>query len=127
MDSLNVQFNVTVLTVPDFITPEDFPGWLQHEARALQDMAADNSLIIMRLFLAKRIKDVLTRKRLDILLQEITDKYPHIFRAEMVVIEDDLDIDEIEWIQSDAEKELAELLETVEKFQEQKIARGKLH
>lgn len=127
MDSLNVQFNVAVLTVPHFVAPEDFPRWLQHETHALQDLAADNSLIIVRLFLDKRIKDALTRKTLDVLLQETTNKYPHIFRMEMVVIEDDLESDEIEWIQSDAEKELAELLQTVEQFQEQKIARSKLH
>lgn len=129
MDNLNVQFNVAVLTVPTFITPEDFPRWLQHETHALQDLAADNSLIIVRLFLAQRIKDEITRKKLDSLLQELTNKYPHIFRMEMVVIDDDVDLDagDIEWMQSDAEKELAELLETVEKFQEQKLARGKLH
>lgn len=127
MDSLNVQFNVTVLTVPPFITPAEFPNWLQHEAHALQDLAADNSLIIVRLFLDKRIKDVITRKQLDALMQKTTDKYPHIFRMEIMVIEDDLDNDEIERIQSDTEQGLAELLESVERFQEQKIAKGKLH
>ncbi len=127
MNNLNVQFNVAVLTVPNYVTPEEFPTWLQHEACALQDLAADNSLIILRLFLAKRIKDVLTRKKLDVLLQHVADKYPHIFRVEMVVIEDDLDSDEIELIQSDAENKLAELLKSVEQFQEQKIAKSRLH
>jgi hypothetical protein len=127
MDSLNVQFNVTVLTVPTFITPEEFPSWLQHEAHALQDLAADNSLIIVRLFLDKRIKDVITRKQLDTVMQKITDKYPHIFRMEMMVIDDDLDAEEIEQIQSDTEQGLAELLESVERFQEQRIAKRRLH
>lgn len=127
MDSLNVQFNVAVLTVPHFVTPEDFPRWLQHETHALQDLAANNSLIIVRLYLDKRIKDVLTLKKLDLLLQETTNKYPHIFRMEMKVIEDDLENDEIERIQSDVEHDLAELLEKVGEFQEQRLARGKLH
>ena len=45
----------------------------------------------------------------------------------MVVIDDTLDFDEIELIQSDAEDELALVLETVKQFQELKVARSKLH
>jgi hypothetical protein len=45
----------------------------------------------------------------------------------MVVIDDTLDFDEIELIQSDAEDELAQVLETVRQFQELKVARSKLH
>jgi hypothetical protein len=127
MDNLNVQFHVSVLTVPDSIAPTQFSGWLHREALAIQELAADNSLTIVRLFLATRIKEAWTRKKLDILLQGVTDKYPHIFRVEMVVVDDALNIDEIELIQSEAEKELAELLESVERFQQQKDAKRKLH
>lgn len=127
MDNLNVQFHVSVLTVPRYITTDQFPEWLQREALAIQELSEDNSLTIIRLFLATRIKEVWTRKKLDTLLQGITDKYPHIFRVEMVVIDDTLDIDEIELIQSDAEHELAQVLESVKQFQELKVARSKLH
>ena len=67
------------------------------------------------------------RKKLDVLLQAITDKYPHIFRVEMVVIDNQLNIDEKELIQSDAENELAQILETVKQLQELQIAKSKLH
>ena len=127
MDNLNVQFHVSVLTVPHFVTTEKFPEWLHREALAIQELSEDNSLTIIRLFLAARIKEVWTKKKLDTLLQGITDKYPHIFRVEMVVIDDTLDIDEIEQIQSDAEYELAQVLELVKQFQELKVARSKLH
>lgn len=127
MDNLNVQFHVSVLTVPHSVTTDQFPEWLQREALAIQDLSEDNSLTIVRLFLAARIKEVWTKKKLDVLLQGITDKYPHIFRVEMVVIDDTLDFDEIELIQSDAEDELAQVLETVKQFQEMKVARSKLH
>lgn len=127
MDNLNVQFHVSVLTVPRYITTDQFPEWLHREALAIQELSENNSLTIIRLFLAARIKEVWTRKKLDVLLQGITDKYPHIFRVEMVVIDDTLDIDEIELIQSDAEHELAQVLESVKQFQELKVARSKLH
>lgn len=129
MNPLNVQFNVNVLTVPAFIQPSEFPSWLNHEARALQDLAQDNSLIILRLFLAQRIKDAWAKKDLDVLLQGITEKFPHIFRVEMLVIDDDVDLnmDDIEFMQSDAEHDIAQLMESIERYEEQKIARSKLH
>jgi hypothetical protein len=127
MDKLNVAFHVSVLTVPDFVTVDKFPAWLQHEASAIQELSPENSLIIVRLFLASRIKASIPRKKLDVLLQEITNKHPAIFRVEMVVVEDALDMDEIELIESDAESELAELLKSVERFQQQKEAKNKLH
>lgn len=127
MDSLNVKFHVSVLTVPSFITAEQFPQWLQREAVAIQDLSEDNDLTVLRLFLASRIKEVLGKKKLDVLLQAVTDKYPRIFLVEMVVITNKLNIDEIELIQSDAENELAQILESVKQFQELKIAKSKLH
>lgn len=127
MNPLNVQFNVNVLTVPSFIQPSEFSSWLHQETRALQDLADDNSLIIVRLYLAQRIKDVWTKPELDVLLQGITEKYPHIFRVEMIVIEEDLNLSEIELLQSDGDKEIADLMESMERYQQQQIARSKLH
>ncbi|RBA23833.1 hypothetical protein [Herminiimonas fonticola] len=127
MDNLNVQFHVSVLTVPSFVTADQFSEWLHREALAIQELSEDNSLTIVRLFLAARIKEALGRKKLDVLLQAITDKYPHIFRVEMVVIDNQLNIDEKELIQSDAENELAQILETVKQLQELQIAKSKLH
>jgi hypothetical protein len=127
VENLNVAFHVSVLTVPDFVTADKFPAWLQHEASSIQDFSPKNGLTIIRLFLANRIKADIPRKKLDTLLQSITNKYPAIFRVEMVVIEEALDIDEIRLIASDAENELAELLKSVERFQQQKEAKSKLH
>jgi hypothetical protein len=127
VENLNVAFHVSVLTVPDFVTADKFPAWLQHEASSIQDFSPQNGLTIIRFFLANRIKADIPRKKLDTLLQSITNKYPAIFRVEMVVIEEALDIDEIRLIASDAENELAELLKSVERFQQQKEAKSKLH
>ena len=127
MNPLNLQFNVNVLTVPSFIQPNEISTWLHQESRALQDLADDNSLIIVRLYLAQRIKDVWTKPELDVLLQGITEKYPHIFRVEMIVIEEDLNLSEIELLQSDGDKEIANLMESMEQYQQQQIARSKLH
>jgi hypothetical protein len=127
MDNLNVQFHVSVLTVPSFVSPDQFPEWLQREAMAIQDLSEDNSLTILRLFLAARIKEVWGRKKLDVMLQGLTEKFPHIFRVEMVVIDNKLNADEIELIQSDAESELEQIMDTVRQLQELQIAKSKLH
>jgi hypothetical protein len=127
LENLNVEFHVSVLTVPGFITSEKFPSWLLHEAAAIQALSEKNSLTIVRLYLASRIKEDISRKKLDELLQSIADKYPAIFRVEMKVIEDGLDYDEIEQIESEVEGELAELLKSIEQFQQQKDAKGRLH
>jgi hypothetical protein len=127
MSNLNVDFHVSVLTVPDFVSPEEFPAWLRHEASAIQDLSEKNSLTIVRLFLASRIKEAIPRKKLDALLQTVTDSYPAIFRMEMVVINETLNPDEIELIESDAEQELAEILEIAERVQQQRDAKSRLH
>ena len=44
MDKLNVEFHVSVLTVPSFVSADKFPEWLHHEALAIQDLSDDNSL-----------------------------------------------------------------------------------
>lgn len=127
MDKLNVDFHVAVLTVPDFVAPEEFPAWLRHEAAAIQDLSEKNSLTIVRLFLASRIKEAVPRKKLDTLLQAVTNSYPAIFRMEMVVVDETLNREEIELIESDAEQELAEILEIAEQVQQQKDAKSRLH
>jgi hypothetical protein len=127
MSNLNVDFHVSVLTVPDFVTPEEFPAWLRHEASAIQDLSDRNSLTIVRLFLPSRIKEAIPRTKLDALLQSAADSYPAIFRMEMVVISEALNRDEIELIESDAEQELAEILEIAERVQQQKEAKSRLH
>lgn len=127
MDNLDVAFHVSVLTVPDTVTPRQFSGWLRREASAIQDLSQKNSLTIVRLFLARRIKQAIPRKKLDMLFQGLMDLYPAIFRVEMVVVDEALDHEEIELIESDAEEELAALLQIVERFQEQKEAKKKLH
>jgi len=127
MEKLNVAFHVAVLTVPDFVQVDDFPAWLRHEASAIQDLSRDNSLTIVRLFLASRIKLAIPRKKLDALLQGVTDNFPAIFRMEMVVIEEALDCDEIEMIESEAEEELAEILEMASRVQQLKEAKSRLH
>lgn len=127
MDNQNVAFHVSVLTVPNFVTPEKFPSWLHQEAAAIQEFSVKNGLTIIKLFLASRIKKAMPRKKLDMLLQNITDKYPNIFRVEMVVVETPLNIDEIKIIESDAESELAELMKSVEQYQQQKDAKSRLH
>jgi hypothetical protein len=127
MNKLNVDFHVSVLTVPDFVSPEEFPAWLRHEASAIQDLSEKNSLTIVRLFLASRIKEAIPRKKLDDLLQTVTNSYPAIFRMEMVVINEALNHDEIELIASDAEQELAEILKIAERVQQQKEAKSRLH
>jgi hypothetical protein len=127
MNKLNVDFHVSVLTVPDFVTPEEFPTWLRREASAIQDLSERNSLTIVRLFLASRIKDAIPGKKLDSLLQTVTNAYPAIFRMEVVVITEALDSDQIEMIESRGEQDLAKILEMAERMQQQKEAKSRLH
>lgn len=127
MDKLNMQFHVSVLTVPNFVSPDQFSEWLHREVLAIHGLDEDNSLTIIRLFLATRINDALGRKKLDVLLQAITDRYPHIFRIEMTVIDKQLIYNEKERIQLDAESELSQILDTVKQLQKLQIAKRKLH
>lgn len=127
MDPLNVQFRVAVLTVPDIVAPEQFPSWLRREALEIQESCSSNSFVTVSLFLPKRIRAVHSAKKLDALMQSITDKYKNIYRVDLVIVDEPLNTEEMELIQSDAEKDYAKLLESVMRLQAQKDEKSRLH
>lgn len=127
MEDLNVQFRVAVLTVPDVVAPEQFPSWLRREALEIQESCAANSFVTMSLFLPTLIRAGITVKKLDALMQTITDRYKNIYRVDLVVVEDPPNAEEIEFIQSDAEKDFANLLNSVAQIQAEKIRKSRLH
>lgn len=127
MDDLNAQFHVAVLTVPDIVTPEQFPSWFRREALAIQESCAGNSFAIVRLFLPSRVRATYSAKKLDALMQSITEKYKNIHLVELIIVDEALNNDEMKIIQSDAEQELANLLESIAQFQQHKNDRSRLH
>jgi hypothetical protein len=127
MDELNVDFRVAVLTVPDIVANEEFPRWLRREILAIQETCTSNSFAIVRLFLPSRVRDHFSHASIDKLLQSLADKHKNIRRVELVVVDEPLNMDEMEIIRTEAEKELADVLESVARIQQQKNERSRLH
>lgn len=86
----NIQFRISLVSVPPEISPLKLRGFLRSEAEDIQSKATEHSLFIVRLFLPERLLFAVTQKKVDVLLQDITNKYESIQRVELVVVKQSL-------------------------------------
>ena len=104
----NVEINIAVLHPPASISALKLRSWLHYEAGELQQIYGPNSFNIIRLYLTKRMKFSFPQKKLDALLQSVTDKQKTIFRIDLVTVDVQLDQaglgEAIEKAQADREK-----------------------
>lgn len=86
----NIQFRISLVSVPADVSPLKLRGFLRSEAEDIQSKATEHSLFIVRLFLPERLLFAVTQKKVDVLLQDITNKYESIQRVELVVVKQSL-------------------------------------
>ncbi len=81
------QIHIAILNPGVEITPLRLRGWLQKEAAAINKRANPGDGAILRLFLTKQLRYGLPAKKLDAILQALTEKYPAILRIETQLVE----------------------------------------
>lgn len=81
------QIHIIILNPGVEITPLRLRGWLQKEAAAISKRANPGDGAILRLFLTKQLRYGLPAKKLDAILQALTEKYPVILRIETQLVE----------------------------------------
>jgi hypothetical protein len=89
------RLKMSILNTDDALSPLKFRGWLRGEAEDIQAGAVEHDLIIIRLFMPEKLRFLLTQKKLDSILQGITDKLPNIYRIELIRVQKSLDHQEM--------------------------------
>jgi hypothetical protein len=84
------KLSISLVNVPADVSPLKLRGFLRAEAEDIQRKATEHSLFIVRLFLPERLLFAVTQKKVDVLLQDITNKYESIQRVELVVVKQSL-------------------------------------
>jgi hypothetical protein len=89
------QIHIAILNPGVEITPLRLRGWLQKEAAVISKRANPGDGAILRLFLTKELRYRLPAKKLDAMLQALTEKHPAILRIETQLVEAPLTEDEM--------------------------------
>ena len=89
------QIHIAILNPGVEITPLRLRGWLQKEAAVINNRANPGDGAILRLFLTRQLRYGLPGKKLDAILQALTEKYPAVLRIEVQLIEAPLTADEM--------------------------------
>jgi len=89
------KIHIAILNPGVDVTPLRLRGWLQKEAAAINNRANPGDGAILRLFLTKTLRYGLPAKKLDAILQALTEKYPVILRIETQLVEGPLTEDEM--------------------------------
>lgn len=116
MNQDHVQLRISILNVPDDLSPLKLRGWLQQQAKEIQELSTSHAYTRIRLFLTKKQRYGFTQKKLDVLLQGIVDKHSAIHGIELIEVETPLDVAEMKEASTMASSELNEMAKTLDKI-----------
>lgn len=112
------KLSISLVNVPADVSALKLRGFLRAEAEDIQRKATEHSLFIVRLFLPERLLFAVTQKKVDVLLQDITNKYESIQRVELVVVKQSLDLAQMMEEAKLAEEDVKQLIEDAEAMSE---------
>lgn len=109
---------MSILNADDKLSPLKFRGWLRGEAEDIQSHAHEFDLIIIRLFMPEKLMLLLTQRKLDDILQGITNKLKNIYRIELVAVTKSLSAQEMTEAAEEAKVNLAEMAKELAEIKE---------
>lgn len=114
MGEHNTHFRLSLLNVPDDLTPLKFPHWLRSEAEYIdrQSRASGmrNNLTLIRLFLPARLRSAIGQQRLDRILQNLVDQLESLYRIELRIVKATLTQEELLAESGIAEAEMTQIV-----------------
>lgn len=116
MNQDHVQLRISILNAPDDLSPLKLRGWLQQQAKEIQELSASQAFTRIKLFLTKKQRYGITQKKLDVLLQGIVDKHSAIHGIELIEVEKPLNVAEMEEASTMASSELNELAKSIDEI-----------
>jgi hypothetical protein len=109
------QVRLSVLNVPGDLSALKLRGWLQAQAREIQEASGENAYVQIKLFLTKKQRFALTPKKLDSLLTSIVDGYSAIHTIELKVVDEPLTAEQMTDAVAEATAEFQEMMDSLEK------------
>lgn len=121
----NIQMRISIINVPDTMSPIKFKSYIQGEAADIQAKTPKIGYVIIRVYLPERIYFAVTQKKLDALFEKIVNKHSNIHRVVLVRVEQSLDNGQMQEAAKDAQDELKEMGEEADRLLEQHGNSGK--
>ena len=119
MGAKNAQMRISIINVPDDLSPLKLRGFLGSQADDIQAKASDNCFVVIRLFLPDRLRLAYSQKKLDALLEGVVNKHASIYRIELVAVAHALNFAEMQEAAQEAQVDLHEMVEDFKRFNEQ--------
>ena len=102
---------ISILNVPEDITPLKFRGWLRNEAASIQHTSrSESDIIIIRIFITEMLRFALTQAKLDKILNSVVDRHPNIFRIELQIGKNFLTENEMKEAANEANADLQKMV-----------------
>lgn len=114
----NVQLRISIINVPDELSPLKLRTFLRSEAADVQKKADVNGFAIIRLFLPVRILSAFGQRKLDALLESIVNTHPNIYRVELRTVHRSLALEQMKLAAQEAQNDLTVLGEGAKQFSE---------
>lgn len=107
----NGKFKISILNPPTEISALKLRGWFYTQAEQINNtMTGEYDYAFIRLFIQSRVRFAFTQKKIDALMQGVTEKYENIFQVELFVVDKPLDVNQIQEEYARANIELSEMV-----------------
>lgn len=106
----NGQFKISILNPSADISALKLRGWLYSKAEQINSTMTEHDYALIRLFIQSHIRFAFTQKKIDALMQGVTEKYEHIFQVELFVVDKPLTAEQIQKEYEIANNELSEMV-----------------
>lgn len=105
------KFKISILTPSEDISALKLRGWLYAEAEQINNtMTGEYDYAFIRLFIQNRVRFAFTKKKIDALMQGVTEKFENIFQVELFVVDKPLSFEQIQEEHTRANIELSEMV-----------------
>lgn len=119
------QIHIAILNPGVEITPLRLRGWLQKEAAVINNRAEPGDGAILRLFLTRKLRYGLPAKKLDAILQALTERYSAVLRIEVQLVDAPLSADEMEAQTRIANADIQKFMQRAEDYARRKQAEAR--
>lgn len=104
---------MTILNASETLSALKFRGWLRGEAEDIQANTHENDLIIIRFYMPDNLRLLMPQRKIDDILQGITNKFYNIQTIELIAVRNSLNEMEMAAATEVGKEDLAEMAKEI--------------
>jgi len=109
MEANEERISVSVLNVPDSISPADFHEWMLNEMNTVQrSFPGEHEVIFIRLYIPGKLSDAVDPEAMNLMFQGIVDVCPNIRQIRLIRVEKSLTPEEMRSVLTDIQALMAD-------------------